>query len=195
MRKIQWIFCFVLGLGVGGCSTAPTESLGEFRETVYVEGFLRAGSPVSDLFVGTTMPLSSVYDREASALSDALVTIEVDGVSYELSPVVDRPGYYEQSDLIVESGKTYHLSVTTGLGTATAQTTVPVAPSGFGCVFVADWGRCVSGYMGGGDTGGVCYDAQVCGAVGANSVGDSVWKIWRGFWRGSGYYGAGRVAG
>ena len=113
---------------VGGCSTAPTESLGEFRETVYVEGYLRAGSPVSDLFVGTTMPLSSVYDREASALSDALVTIEVDGVSYELSPVVDRPGYYEQPDLIVESGKTYHLSVTTGLGTATAQTTVPVAP-------------------------------------------------------------------
>ncbi|MDE2699291.1 MAG: DUF4249 family protein [Gemmatimonadota bacterium] len=128
MRKIQWIFCFVLGLGAGGCSTAPTESLGEFQETVYVEGYLRAGSPVSDLFVGTTMPLSSVYDREASALSDALVTIEVDGVSYELSPVVDKPGYYEQPDLIVESGKTYHLSVTTGLGTATAQTTVPVAP-------------------------------------------------------------------
>lgn len=128
MKKIEWIFCLFLCLGAGGCSTAPTESLGEFRETVYIEGYLRAGSPVSDLFVGTTMPLSSMYDREASALSDALVTIEVDGVSYELSPVVDRPGYYDQPDLIIESGKTYHLSVTTGLGTATAQTTVPVAP-------------------------------------------------------------------
>ena len=89
---------------------------------------MRAGNPVSGLFVGTTMPLSSVYDRDASALSDALVTIEADGVPYELSPVVDRPGYYEQPDLIIESGKTYHLSVTTGLGVATAQTTVPVAP-------------------------------------------------------------------
>ena len=132
MKKIQWIFCLFLGLGAGGCSTAPTESLGEFRETVYIEGYLRAGSPVSGLFVGTTMPLSSVYDREASALSDALVTIEVDGVSYELSPAVDRPGYYDQPDLIIESGKTYHLSVTTGLGTATAQTTVPIAPQVLG---------------------------------------------------------------
>ena len=128
MKRVHWIFCFLFSLGAAGCSTAPTESLGEFRETVYIEGYLRAGSPVSGLFVGTTMPLSSVYDREASALSDALVTIEVDGVSYELSPVADRPGYYEQSDLIIESGKTYHLSVTTGLGVATAQTTVPIAP-------------------------------------------------------------------
>ena len=171
MRKIQWIFCFVLGLGAGGCSTAPTESLGEFQETVYVEGYLRAGSPVSDLFVGTTMPLSSVYDRDASALSDALVTIEVDGVSYELSPVVDKPGYYEQPDLIVESGKTYYLSVTTGLGTATAQTTVPVAPHVSGA----------SSLLIGGDAYRVTWEGETKGGMLRRA---SLWSYWSKFrWR------------
>ena len=41
----------------------------------------------------------------------------------------------------------------------------------------------------------VVIDSLHSGAVGANSAGDSVWKIWRGFWRRSGYHGAGRSAG
>ena len=71
MRKIQWIFCLFLCLGAGGCSTAPTESLGVFRGDGLCRGLFAGGESCVDLFVGTTMPLSSVYDREASALSDA----------------------------------------------------------------------------------------------------------------------------
>lgn len=56
------------------------------------------------------------------------MTIEVDGISYTLLPMVNKPGNYYQPDLIVEQGKTYYLSVTTGLGVATAQTTVPILP-------------------------------------------------------------------
>ena len=132
MIKLRLLLCLILGLGSWACSTAPTESLGEFRETILIEGYLRAGSSVSDVFVGTTMPLSSEYDRDAGALSDANVSISVDAVSHLLSPVSDKPGTYHQPDLIVEPGKTYHLSVTTGLGTATAQTTVPFPPQASG---------------------------------------------------------------
>ncbi len=132
MIKLRLIQCLAIVIGSGACSTAPTESLGEFRETVLIEGYLQAGSSVSGLFVGTTMPLSSEYDRDASALSDANVAITVDGATHLLSPVADKPGTYHQPDLIVESGKTYHLSVTTGLGTVTAQTSVPHPPRALG---------------------------------------------------------------
>ena len=132
MSKLRLILCLVIGLGSGACSTAPTESLGDFRETILIEGFLRAGTNVSGLFVGTTMPLSSEYDRDASAVSDANVAITVDGVTHSLASVPDKPGTYHHPDLVVQFGKTYHLSVTTGLGTATAQTTVPFPPQASG---------------------------------------------------------------
>ena len=132
MTISRLILCLVIGLGSGACSTAPTESLGEFRETIFIEGFLRAGTNVSGLFVGTTMPLSSEYDRDASAVSDADVSITVDGVTHSLAAVPDEPGAYHQPDLVVQPGKTYHLSVKTGLGTATAQTTVPFPPQASG---------------------------------------------------------------
>ncbi len=136
MINLRLILCAVVCLGSGACSTSPTESLGEFKETIHIEGYLQAGSNVSDLFVGTTMPLSSEYDRDASALSDAGVTITVDGVTHSLSSVPDKPGTYHQPDLVVHPGKTYHLSVTTGLGTATAQTTVPFPPMASGAPVV-----------------------------------------------------------
>lgn len=132
MTISRLILCLIVGFGSGACSTAPTESLGEFNETVLIEGFLQAGTNVSGLFVGTTMPLSSEYDRDASAVSDADVAIKVDGVTHSLAAVPDEPGAYHQPDLVVQPGKTYHLSVTTGLGTATAQTTVPFPPQASG---------------------------------------------------------------
>lgn len=132
MTISRLILCLIVGFGSGACSTAPTESLGEFNETVLIEGFLQAGTNVSGLFVGTTMPLSSEYDRDASAVSDADVAITVDGVTHSLAAVPDEPGTYHQPDLVVQPGKTYHLSVTTGLGTATARTTVPFPPQASG---------------------------------------------------------------
>lgn len=136
MIELRLILCAVVALGSCACSTSPTESLGEFRETIFIEGFLKAGSNVSGLFVGTTMPLSSEYDRDASALSDADVTITVDGATHLLLSAPDKPGNYHQPDLVIQPGKTYHLSVKTGLGTATAQTTVPFPPKASGAPVV-----------------------------------------------------------
>ena len=130
---MRWRIVFLVGAvlctAFSGCNTSPTESLGDFRETLYVEGFLRAGNAVDSVFVGTTMPLYEVYSREAAGLPDAVVTLEVDGASFALQPLTGKPGYYHRSDLIVESGKTYRLTVTTDLATATAETTVPYPPA------------------------------------------------------------------
>jgi len=122
------LLCLACALA-SGCSTAPTESLGEFRETLYVEGFLRAGNAVDSVLVGTTMPIYDAYDRDASAVTDAQVVIDVDGASHALVPLSGKLGYYHAPTLQVEAGETYRLTVTTSLGTATAETTVPFPPS------------------------------------------------------------------
>lgn len=155
--KKRWILVLCVCLFGAGCSTTPTESLGEFRETVYVEGFLRAGHTVDSVFVGTTMPIVEVYDRDVSAITEANVTIDVDGVSYALTPIAEKLGYYEAPDLRVEGGKTYTLSVETGLGVVTAETTVPFPPTATGSsdvltiggeTFQVDWmGDTQGGYV------------------------------------------------
>jgi hypothetical protein len=47
------------------------------------------------------------YDKNTSnpAATDAIVTIEVDGITYQLTEV--SPGYYETREFIGETGKTY----------------------------------------------------------------------------------------
>jgi hypothetical protein len=126
-KRWIWVVCSCL-LGTG-CSTTPTESLGDFNETLYVEGFLRAGNAVDSVFVGSTMPLFDVYDRDASAISDAVVRIEVEGVVHPLTPIASKLGYYQSSTLEIEAGKTYRLTVESSLGVATAETTVPFPPA------------------------------------------------------------------
>ena len=111
-----------------GCDTSPTDSMGDFRPVLYVEAFLKAGEPVEDIFVGTTMPLYEVYDRTASAVSDASVTLEVDGAASQLQPTAGSPGTYGSADLQIESGKTYRLVVQAEDFVAQAVTTVPNPP-------------------------------------------------------------------
>ena len=112
-----------------GCDTSPTGSLGDFRPVLYVEGFLTAGDPVRGIYVGTTMSLYEAFDRAEAAVSDATVTIEVDGAISLLQPAADSPGTYHSPALAIESGKTYRLSVHAEDFSARAETTVPYPPS------------------------------------------------------------------
>ena len=140
-----------------GCDTSPTGSMGDFRPVLYVEAFLKAGEPVDGIFVGTTMPLYEVYDRTASAVSDASVTIEADGALLQLQPTAGSPGTYHSPNLQIQSGKTYRLTVRAEDFVAQAETTVPDPPTitangaAFivnGTAFSASWeGETAGGYF------------------------------------------------
>ena len=140
-----------------GCDTSPTGSLGDFRPVLYVEGYLKAGEPVEGLFVGTTTPLYEIHDRTESAVSDASVTIEVDGATTQLQPTAGRPGTYHSPALSIESGKTYGLIVQAEDFVARGQTTVPYPPTIVanggtftvnGTTFSASWeGATAGGYF------------------------------------------------
>ncbi len=112
-----------------GCDSSPTDSQAEFRPTLYIEGFLSAGNPVDNIFVGVTTPLYETVDRDQSGVSDAAVTLEVDGAASVLSPLPGKTGYYHLPTLRVEPGKTYRLTVEIEDGIAQAKTTVPFPPT------------------------------------------------------------------
>ena len=112
-----------------GCDTSPTDSEVEFSPTLYIEGFLVAGSPLADIFVATTAPLYELYERAQNAVPNAAVTIEVDGSTFSLQPVSGSPGHYHLPDLIIQSGMTYTLVVVADELTAQAKTTVPFPPA------------------------------------------------------------------
>jgi len=111
-----------------GCNSNPTD-MGEFRPSLYIEGYLVAGSPVDNIFVGTTMPLYEIYSRDESGITNATVALEVDDTASLLQPMLDKPGYYHLPTLQVASGKTYRLTVEVEDLTAQAETTVPYPPS------------------------------------------------------------------
>ena len=112
-----------------GCGTSPTDGVADYQSTLYVEGFLKAGSPVDSIYVGVTVPLYETYSRVEAGVPDASVVLEVDGTSSVLQPLPGRPGCYHLPTLQVESGKTYRLTVEAVEGTAHAETTVPYPPT------------------------------------------------------------------
>jgi hypothetical protein len=129
-RTPNILFAIVIGLGLTtfGCSTTPSDSMGEFQGAIYVEGFLIAGRGVDSVFVGTTVPLYESYSRTTSGIADALVTIQVDDTTQPLAPLTGSPGYYHLPQLQIQSGKTYHLAISIDDVTLQAQTTVPAPP-------------------------------------------------------------------
>ena len=74
MKRIS-IFIILLVISAS-CSTNPTDSLGEYAPTLYLEGYLIAGQPVDSLYVGTTTPLLGTFSREDAGLPDATVKTE-----------------------------------------------------------------------------------------------------------------------
>ena len=109
------------------CSTTPTDSLGEYTPTLYLEGYLIAGQPVDGIYVGTTTPLLQTFAREDVGLPEATVILHVDGVDHILNSI--GGGSFSNLDLTVKAGKTYTLTAETSLGTLTASTDVPLPPS------------------------------------------------------------------
>jgi hypothetical protein len=125
MKRLILLTCFVLISA--SCSTTPTDSLGEFTPTLYLEGYLIAGQPVDNVYVGTTTPLLETFTREEVGLPDATVVLSVDGTDWVLTSV--GGGHYANPKMTIEVGKMYALRAETTLGTLTASTVVPVPPA------------------------------------------------------------------
>jgi hypothetical protein len=115
---------------LSGCDNAIQSN---YTEQLVVDGFLYAGEPVDSIVLHRTTPFGAYYDDLDYAVDGATVTITVDGVAHPLLPTGLKGRYYlPASDLVVEGGKTYNLTVsapnlqTGGVQSVTATTTVPM---------------------------------------------------------------------
>jgi len=123
-----------------------------YQEQLVVNGFIYANEPIDSIVLHRTTPFGSYYDDLDYAVDSATVTITVDGVAHTLLPTGLKGRYYlPASNLIVQGGKTYNLTViapdlqTGGVHTATSSTTVPmpihfsaIADSARGKTFILD---------------------------------------------------------
>lgn len=74
-----------------GCDTVEPEG----GPVLVVEGYLDAGKPLPRLVLRHTLPLSEVPRYEMAAVSDASVTLMLDGHEIPYHAIDGRPGHYE----------------------------------------------------------------------------------------------------
>ncbi len=129
----RWLSLFAMTVMVCcmcGCDT-PIQS--NYTEQLVVDGFIYAGEPIDSIVLHRTTPFGDYYDDLDYAVDSATITITADGVAHTLLPT-GLKGRYDLpiSDLVVQGGKTYTLSITapdrqtSGIHTVTATTTVPM---------------------------------------------------------------------
>jgi hypothetical protein len=108
---------------LAGCDS-PIDS--EYKEQLVVTGYLFADAPIDSVIVHRTTPFGVYLDDLASAIDSAIVIVTVDGKQDTLLRGARKGRYYlPASTLIVESGKTYGLTVRYHEHLLTASTRVP----------------------------------------------------------------------
>jgi len=127
---ISILLIAVVGFLEAGCDQTIQS---DYQEQIVVGAFLYAGAPIDSIVLHRTTPLSSYYDDTDYAVTGAQVTVTVDGVAHTLKPLAEKGRYYlPASELIVQGGKTYNLSIVApnlqsgGVHNISATTTVPM---------------------------------------------------------------------
>lgn len=129
LRRMIFLAMTVL-VAFAGCDS-PIAS--DYQEQIVVGAFIYSGAPIDSVVLHRTTPLGQYYDDTDYAVTDAQVTVTVDGVVHTLKPLAEKGRYYlPASELIVQGGKTYNLSITApnlqsgGTHNISASTTVPM---------------------------------------------------------------------
>lgn len=123
---------FVLLSAVGLFASCDNPIATAYNEQIVVGAFLYANEPIDSIVLHRTTPFGAYYDDLDYAVDSATVTITVDGVAHTLLHGLRKGRYVlPASELVVQGGKTYTLSITArnqqgGNHTISATTTVPM---------------------------------------------------------------------
>jgi len=91
-------------------------------KTTIVEGYLSAGNLVDSLRVTQSFSYGQL-EEEIIPLDDLNITIADDNNQFELKPIGN--GYYQNTNVIIDAGKNYHLEFERDGETISAETYVP----------------------------------------------------------------------
>jgi hypothetical protein len=114
----------LFALGFFACEqTLESEEI-PYELKLVINGQLKAGEPVNDIYVGRTLPISYAFQDNFADLEDAQVGIVFRDSLYLLQH--SRRGLYQNLDLPVIAGEKYGLLVQWKNLFATGETTVPL---------------------------------------------------------------------
>jgi len=124
MNKKILLFIMLLNVIFISCEN-QTQDLEEIDELV-LEGYLKAGLPISDFRVTKLIPFGS--SDTLVTIDDAQIYIASGNETFLLQSIGD--GYYENQDLIIEAGGIYELELEYLGKNISAKTFVPSKPTG-----------------------------------------------------------------
>ncbi len=141
-RVIFLILTFTLTVLISsGCQTIINDAVElPYQESIVVQALIEAGKPITSIHIAKNVPALDSITPQIVFIADAVVTVRVDGRAYNavLKPdsaylagaSTPQPyrSLYAVPNLIVQSGKTYQLTVQWRGKTTTAQTLVPATP-------------------------------------------------------------------
>ncbi|MBN2519104.1 MAG: DUF4249 family protein [Bacteroidales bacterium] len=101
----------------------------DISDKIVLEGYLYQDVPVTGIHLSQTLPFNS-EDTVFPAIADAEVTLEWNGIQYQLEPSEEQ-GYYEYvfNDLQIIESNTYSIAIKYNNQIITAITTVPEKPA------------------------------------------------------------------
>jgi hypothetical protein len=127
MRKIILFGIVASFAALLGCD--PASPLLPEAELIVVRAYLYAGEPVTDVQLTTTFALTT-GDTAGQPINDAKVALEKAGKIYSLTASAGDSGYYHYAgtDLTVQVGDRFKISVERSGQIATGETIIPAPP-------------------------------------------------------------------
>jgi len=122
---------FTVSLALQACDSDLT-FVPPDTDVFVVQAFLFSDEPVSGFTVTGVLPIDADATAVAEPISDAQITLIRRAIRYDLIATPAEPGryHYPNGDLTVTVGDVFSLEVTRGQQVATAETVVPIPPTG-----------------------------------------------------------------
>jgi len=124
MKKIIFIFYLLPLLLFYSCEQPSEEENIPYIPKLVIRGILTEGKPVTDIYIGRTMPVSVKIDPAFTDLSDAAAVIVHNDQFYPLT--YTHNGLYKNDTLQIIKGEKYSLLASWQNLSASAETTIPI---------------------------------------------------------------------
>ncbi len=122
MKIIHLIICGIILILLSSCEQTVSNVELPYKEQLVIRAVLEAGEKVSEFHVSRTLHPLDEYNEDKALVKDAVITISDGNKNYTLT---FQDKFYVNEDLIIEAGKTYHMTAKWKNKKARSRTTIP----------------------------------------------------------------------
>lgn len=130
MKSLNFIYILLLSTLIVWFACDKNPSAPEYQKEIAIYGYLWGNEPLDAeraILISWSQPISSYYDLNKAAISNAKVSLRdmTNDIEYSLEDAPERPGFYFNDMLIIHPKTIYKLTVEVEEKVITATTTVP----------------------------------------------------------------------